>query len=280
MDILSGGYPCQPWSAAGRRLGKDDPRHLWPWIAEGIKNCQPRLCLFENVEGHISLGLSTVVSDLEELGYKVSWGIFSASEVGAPHQRKRVFILAGRSEWLANAPHQLSHWAWASGQSGRTESSNVGCIMADASCDGRKQRGSQSKGRKGRPEAEFVGEDVAHSDGPGLEGQSGDVNIIQESGRITQGQDGPSSPHGLCTWPTGPSQQQHWWEPPRTIRKPERRTSKPKVGGDPDGIARRLDDAELYASLDNRQDELRMLGNGVVPAVAEKAFRTLLGELI
>ena len=96
VDILSGGYPCQPFSSAGKRRGADDPRHLWPHIANGIRLCQPAICFFENVEGHISLGLSTVISDLEELGYRVSWGIFSASEVGAPHQRKRVFILAHR----------------------------------------------------------------------------------------------------------------------------------------------------------------------------------------
>jgi site-specific DNA-cytosine methylase len=94
VDILTGGYPCQPFSAAGKRAGKDDPRHLWPWIADGIAIMRPRVCFFENVEGHITLGLSTVVSDLEEMGYKVSWGIFSAAECGAPHQRKRVFILA------------------------------------------------------------------------------------------------------------------------------------------------------------------------------------------
>jgi DNA-cytosine methyltransferase len=94
VDILSGGYPCQPFSAAGKRAGKDDPRHLWPYIADGIRLLRPRVCFFENVEGHVSLGLSSVISDLEELGYAVSWGIFSASECGAPHQRKRVFILA------------------------------------------------------------------------------------------------------------------------------------------------------------------------------------------
>ena len=93
VDILSGGYPCQPFSAAGKRLGKDDPRHLWPFIADGIRVLKPRACFFENVDGHVSMGLSTVISDLEELGYKTTWGIFSASEVGAPHQRKRVFIL-------------------------------------------------------------------------------------------------------------------------------------------------------------------------------------------
>jgi len=94
VDVLTGGYPCQPFSAAGKRLGTEDERHLWPHIAKGIAILKPRVCLFENVEGHITLGLSTVVSDLEEMGYKVSWGIFSAAECGAPHQRKRVWVMA------------------------------------------------------------------------------------------------------------------------------------------------------------------------------------------
>lgn len=96
VDILTGGYPCQPFSSAGKRAGKDDPRHLWPWIADGIRILRPRMCFFENVEGHISLGLREVIGELEEIGYKTAWGIFSAREVGAPHQRKRVFILANR----------------------------------------------------------------------------------------------------------------------------------------------------------------------------------------
>lgn len=98
-------HNCQPFSSAGKRLGKDDPRHLWPFIADGIKILKPRTCFFENVDGHVSMGLSAVISDLEEMGYKTTWGIFSASEVGAPHQRKRVFILgelansAGTGAW-------------------------------------------------------------------------------------------------------------------------------------------------------------------------------------
>ena len=94
VDILTGGYPCQPFSAAGKRLGTEDPRHLWPFIADGIRILRPKLCFFENVEGHISLGLREVIGELESIGYKAVWGIFSAAEVGAPHQRKRVFILA------------------------------------------------------------------------------------------------------------------------------------------------------------------------------------------
>ena len=94
VDLLTAGYPCQPFSAAGARRGADDPRHLWPHIARGIRLCRPGWVFLENVEGHITLGLSTVISDLEEMGYRSTWGIFSAAEVGAPHQRKRVFILA------------------------------------------------------------------------------------------------------------------------------------------------------------------------------------------
>ena len=94
VDLLTGGYPCQPFSAAGKRLGDKDPRHLWPHILNIIDEVMPRVCFFENVEGHISKGLPEVLTDLESRGYQVAWGIFSASEVGAPHQRKRVFILA------------------------------------------------------------------------------------------------------------------------------------------------------------------------------------------
>ena len=94
VDIITGGYPCQPFSAAGKRQGEDDSRHLWPHIRRHVRTINPLQCFFENVEGHISLGLNSVISDLAEDGYDSTWGIFSAEEVGAPHQRKRVFILA------------------------------------------------------------------------------------------------------------------------------------------------------------------------------------------
>jgi site-specific DNA-cytosine methylase len=94
VDIITGGYPCQPFSAAGKRLGTEDSRHLWPYILDHIKAIRPVRCMFENVEGHISLGLREVIGDLESASYNSTWGIFSAAEVGAPHQRKRVYILA------------------------------------------------------------------------------------------------------------------------------------------------------------------------------------------
>ena len=94
VDGICCGYPCQPFSSAGKRQGEEDPRHLWPYLRKHIQTIRPSWVFAENVSGHITLGLSTVLSDLAEDGYRCAWGIFSAEEVGAPHQRKRVFILA------------------------------------------------------------------------------------------------------------------------------------------------------------------------------------------
>ena len=77
VDIISGGYPCQPFSHSGLRQGKEDPRHLWPFLRRAIRVVQPGRVFLENVEGHITLGLSTVLSDLEEDGYQVR-GEYSA----------------------------------------------------------------------------------------------------------------------------------------------------------------------------------------------------------
>lgn len=96
VDCITGGYPCQPFSVAGKRLGEDDPRHLWPAIAQAIKRYSPTLCVFENVGGHLICGFQQVCEDLEGMDYRVAAGLFSASEVGASHRRERLFILAYR----------------------------------------------------------------------------------------------------------------------------------------------------------------------------------------
>ncbi len=88
------GYPCQPWSNAGKRAGTDDPRHLWPYIEEHIRTIRPVWCFFENVSGHLSLGFDEVFKSLRDLGYKVEAGLFTAAEVGQGHIRERLYILA------------------------------------------------------------------------------------------------------------------------------------------------------------------------------------------
>lgn len=178
VDILSAGYPCQPFSAAGLRKGADDPRHLWPHVRHCVAAIRPSLCFLENVEGHISMGLPTVISDLEELGYICSWGIFSASEVGAPHQRKRVFIVAVAADSVRQRGQLPFEW--------------IESAVEDAGGDGETRRARHR-----------------------------------------------SRWRDYASW-----------------------SIEPVIRGEDDGAA-------------NRVDRLRLLGNGVVPATASLAFRTL-----
>jgi len=186
VDILSAGYPCQPFANCGRRKGTEDPRHLWPYISNGIRLCKPTAVFLENVEGHITLGLREVLEDLERLGYTTAWGIFSASEVGYGHQRKRVFILA-------------------------------------------------------------------HTNSKRLEGRDSKV-LREHTKQRTTGQ------RGSQVFVSLPQEEQHDWEASRVL------PTESRLGGRP-----------AWAS--SFVDRLRLLGNGVCPAQAEHAFRTLAGEL-
>jgi len=94
IDVLTAGYPCQPFSHAGDRKGVNDERHLWPYIKEAISSLRPGIVILENVRGHLSLGFDQVLADLTEIGYDACWQIVRASDVGAPHQRARLFIIA------------------------------------------------------------------------------------------------------------------------------------------------------------------------------------------
>jgi DNA (cytosine-5)-methyltransferase 1 len=94
IDILTAGYPCQPFSQAGLRKGAQDERHLWPYIKEAVSILRPQYVILENVRGHFGLGFREVLSDLASIGYDARWTLIRASEVGAPHRRERLFILA------------------------------------------------------------------------------------------------------------------------------------------------------------------------------------------
>jgi len=93
-DLVCGGYPCQPFSVAGRMQGENDERHLWPEIFAIVKSTRPTWCLFENVTGHIRLGLDKVLADLESQNYACQTLVIPACAVDAPHIRSRVWILA------------------------------------------------------------------------------------------------------------------------------------------------------------------------------------------
>ena len=103
IDLLTGGFPCQPFSVAGKARAAADPRNMWPETVRIIRECRPALAFLENVPGLLSKRhgyFRTILRDLAEAGYDAVWDTFSAAEAGAPHIRKRLFILAALPDAL------------------------------------------------------------------------------------------------------------------------------------------------------------------------------------
>ena len=102
IDIISGGFPCQPFSTAGKRLGSNDERHLWPFMLRAIQQIKPRWVVAENVLGLVNwsegLVLEEVLSDLEHSGYQVQTYVLPSAGIGTPHKRQRVYVVAFRED--------------------------------------------------------------------------------------------------------------------------------------------------------------------------------------
>ena len=97
VDVVTAGFPCQPFSVAGSGKASSDPRNCWPQTIEVIRKVKPRFCLLENVPGLLSRKhryFETILKDLAKSGYDARWKVISASEVGAPHKRDRLWIVA------------------------------------------------------------------------------------------------------------------------------------------------------------------------------------------
>ena len=184
---LIGGYPCQPFSSAGKRKGEEDPRHLWPYIRKHVRAIRPVWCFFENVRGHTTMGLWRVLSDLEEDGYRTEWGLFSAEETGAPHQRIRVFILAHTA---SREPRQSQA-----------------------------RNGGQDIGGGSEEELGDTKHDGLHGDS--ISGGSGEDRERSEKGKEASeqstGASGQEDLRYLCKtrWPARPGEEQYEWEEPR-----------------------------------------------------------------
>lgn len=277
VGLLTGGFPCQPFSQVGLRYGTDDPRHLYPYIKGGIVACEPAYVMLENVEGIISSKLKGdhwsdpegtpvllhVLRELERIGYEATWGIFSAVEVGAPHQRKRVFIFARRR---GAAPLAYCDGTRLEGHSGDEHGADgqIGSAGAGRSTDlGHLPLWPAPPGEQyywepprvvggGRDADQRRGEAVVDADG---------VRQLQQDGGEPQG---GGRPGDAGKGSEGVS---------------EELETKSEMGRDPDGCSGRMGYAELCESGDNRVDELRLLGNGVVPACAAKAFVTLMRQI-
>ena len=248
VDIITGGYPCQPFSAAGKRLGTEDPRHLWPFIRQHIQTIRPVRCMFENVEGHISLGLREVIGDLEGAGYSATWGIFSAAEVGAPHQRKRVYILASSRDWDANGIDDSQKQGISQGQ----DSQPSGVCANVANSDSKQQRRDSALDKNTQRQTisgtkpSWRGSDLADTGSEGLQGFWAECGLPKSGSKEQVGGGGDDKSTRLPS-PTE-------WEP------------EPGLGRVVDGCA-------------DRVDRIRLLGNGVVPKTAARAWEILSSRL-
>jgi len=231
---IVGGYPCQPFSVAGQRKGTDDPRHLWPYIAKHVKTIKPVWCFFENVSGHLRLGFEEVLKSLRDMGYKVAAGLFTAAEVGAPHKRERLFILANSSRTTSgNQSRQIDR---------RARQKNV----------------SQGNRQIGTIRAGATSELAI----PGIQGLQKPPRrkLLSVQGQTEKSERGkPGRISTETKWPARPGKPQKDWEKPRTIES--------DVGCTIDGH-------------NTRVDMLRLLGNGVVPQQAAKAWIMLTSQLI
>lgn len=138
VDLLTAGYPCQPFSAAGRKLAEKDPRHLWPHVGRLIEEARPKRVFLENVSGHVDRGFRSVARDLQALGFAVEAGLFSAAEVGAPHWRIRLFVLAYSHDILelqsVRAAREQCRDPLGAGErpAGQSGSCGNGCLQLDS----------------------------------------------------------------------------------------------------------------------------------------------------
>jgi len=126
VTLLTGGFPCQPFSVAGKRQGKEDDRHLWPEMVRIIEECRPRYVLGENVPGIIGMELDNCFSDLERIGYSCGTLVIPACAVDARHRRDRVWIVAHAEQGLrgrrSDQSRRLEEGGAASGRIGEAVS--------------------------------------------------------------------------------------------------------------------------------------------------------------
>lgn len=169
VDIVAGGIPCQPFSAAGKQLGVDDDRWLWPSIARLLAEVEPRYVFLENVPQLVRHGLPEVLADLARLGFDAEWGLLSAAAVGAPHRRERFWL-------LGHAENDRLQEGWEQSRVGRRDVdgpsgapvADTGDFRRDVLGDAREVRGaggtaqgSTQQRQRGRDEAGHGSADVA-----------------------------------------------------------------------------------------------------------------------
>ena len=265
IDILTGGFPCQPYSSAGKRKGKEDERHLWPQMLRAIREIQPRWVVGENVLGLVNwsggLVFHEVQADLEAAGYEVWPYVLPAVSVNAPHRRDRVWFVAHFTNSDNKSKQQKSgNRRW---ESSKQEQNNRNQVRNNASSicsygDVTNPNGNGLNQRNGNDEVN-AGERGFNALGNANTGnEHGDVadteNIGRtdalENGELERGRFGKSYKRG--TWDTFPSQS-------------------PICTGN-DGISSRLDGITFSKW---RNESIKAAGNAIVPQVVLQIFKAI-----
>ncbi|MCX4665119.1 DNA cytosine methyltransferase [Streptomyces sp. NBC_01381] len=267
VDIVTGGYPCQPFSSAGHRKGTKDARHIWPDIARALGVLRPRLAVFENVAGHLSLGFDTVLADLARIRFDADWICVRASDIGAAHQRNRLFLLA----WPADPGRQgLARW-----RAERT-APHRGLPAADAFYIREHRSGARGAGRD-EPAARRL--PAAHPQGVG------EREPADQAQPVTGSRDTRQMPGRRGGQPAGPGGAD-WAEYGPAIARWEAACGRPAPR--PTDAVGRLNPpfVEWLMGLPaghvtdvpglSRSAQLKALGNGVLPHQAVHALRLLL----
>jgi len=160
IDIITGGYPCQPFSVAGSQKGEQDPRHVWPEMFRLVQELRPTWVIGENVGGHIKLGLDTVLENLESEGYSTRTFSISASSIGANHKRERVWVVAnsrrssGR-EQSSGDKESFGLWSFETSERSTNTSETAGSseraeTMADTESQGGREPGHVDKEKRNK----------------------------------------------------------------------------------------------------------------------------------
>ncbi|TXS07008.1 DNA cytosine methyltransferase [Streptomyces sp. adm13(2018)] len=309
VDIVTGGYPCQPFSTAGKRKGTQDERHIWPHIADALRVLRPRYAVFENVAGHLRLGFDTVLADLARLGFDAQWCLVRASEVGAPHQRQRLFILATDADTDRREPERRGVFGVVGGtpaaeprqgnqrQRAGHPTGDRGEAPADAARLGRGEGRPEPARLEGRPGAPLGGSAAPADPHLLVPGDNGELPAGRDALRHGVRADAPrcGSAAAADTDPRGRgADEQHvrpgepdadWGRFAPAIARWEAVTGRraPRATDDRNRLSPAF--VEWLMGLDaghvtdvpglTRTQQLHALGNGVVPQQAEAAIRHL-----
>lgn len=225
IDLISAGYPCQPFSQAGKRRGAEDDRHLWPEVARIISEIRPRWFVGENVAGHITLGLDDVLADLESLDYTAQAFVLPACAVEASHRRDRVFIVAyANSERFKEGCELQStgNKEWIGGSSE---------TLANSSCTGREERNAATITDQPGYGAGCV--DARRSNRTTRPGLGGVLNGLSDwlDGRGLNPLDALAEFIASYPQPALMGQPQYNWEPPRVATGIKNRAARLKALG-------------------------------------------------